>query len=537
MAFRTLFLLLFHGVVVSAIAQGLLLQDHQILGNESYNKSRSISLGQEGGYFVCGAFVDSIVIDDDTLVTFNTNAAYMTRLDSDLTVMWSRMVAENEVSMGSFYMTVAAASDPMGNIIVGLSYADELYFFDDTVGQPGGIGIELLKLDPEGDLIWSRHIPGLSLGQHGVASNSAGDIFLTGNDSNNVFLLKYDSAGDILWSRSAGGPNSADAGISVAVDVFSNAYVIGVLGQSNSIYFDSLHVPITGAYNISFIAKYDPAGIIQWVRYVYSTLFAHPSVFSASACDTDGNVLLAGWYEDSTLRFSNGYPSAGSQFGGWPQSFLTAFDSNGNRLWVTIPPSTDNGTDGALDVELFGSYAVVLNKFTGLVPSAGGNMDNYGFEDLRIQTFSLSGGLLSDLQVGGTMGEHGDQLLAADDKLLALGWTYSTPLHVGADEIGFPMQGRTFVIELAQDPNAVPQHARGGSVHVFPNPSSGTVTVSCEHQPTNAQLMVRDALGRLVMRQDVYDQHTTLTLPRRGMHMVELWEHGVRLAVQRVVVD
>ena len=121
--------------------------------------------------------------------------------------------------------------------------------------------------------------------------------------------------------------------------------------------------------------------------------------------------------------------------------------------------------------------------------------------------------------------------------MLALGCTFSHPLHVGEDEFDHPDQGNTFVIELAQDPNAVAQCVRAGLVRVFPNPTSGTITLSLEHVPIDGLFIVRDALGREVVRQHIHGHRTTLALSSSGVYMAELWEQGVRLTAQRVVVE
>jgi len=72
---------------------------------------------------------------------------------------------------------------------------------------------------------------------------------------------------------------------------------------------------------------------------------------------------------------------------------------------------------------------------------------------------------------------------------------------------------------------------------LYPNPASGSATLQLEHVPRNAQLMVRDALGREVQRQRVRSTTTTLSMERSGVYVVELWGNGERIATQRLVVQ
>ena len=72
-------------------------------------------------------------------------------------------------------------------------------------------------------------------------------------------------------------------------------------------------------------------------------------------------------------------------------------------------------------------------------------------------------------------------------------------------------------------------------MRVYPNPASTTATFELETVPPNAQVVLRDVLGREVQRQRVQDHYTTLNLAQAGVYMVELWSGGERLSAQRVL--
>ncbi|MCB9184291.1 MAG: T9SS type A sorting domain-containing protein [Flavobacteriales bacterium] len=77
----------------------------------------------------------------------------------------------------------------------------------------------------------------------------------------------------------------------------------------------------------------------------------------------------------------------------------------------------------------------------------------------------------------------------------------------------------------------------GPGVRVYPNPSIGSVTVQLETLPQDAQVVVRDALGREVQRQRLTDHYTTLSMTHSGVYMLEVWSAGERLSTQRLVVE
>ncbi|MBK9146670.1 MAG: T9SS type A sorting domain-containing protein [Flavobacteriales bacterium] len=85
------------------------------------------------------------------------------------------------------------------------------------------------------------------------------------------------------------------------------------------------------------------------------------------------------------------------------------------------------------------------------------------------------------------------------------------------------------------------QHARTEEqpMRLYPNPASGFVTVELERVPTAAMLVVRDALGRIVMEQGVNGYINTFSVHGlgEGMYNLELLQHGKRIDIQRVVVQ
>ncbi|MEO8590118.1 MAG: T9SS type A sorting domain-containing protein [Flavobacteriales bacterium] len=88
-------------------------------------------------------------------------------------------------------------------------------------------------------------------------------------------------------------------------------------------------------------------------------------------------------------------------------------------------------------------------------------------------------------------------------------------------------------ISTAAHTHAVPE----APMSVYPNPTSGACTVALEALPRNATLVVRDALGREVQRNNVTDHYTTLTMAHSGVYSVEVWDARGRMATERLVVE
>jgi hypothetical protein len=181
--------------------------------------------GPDGALYVAGVFNGVLIQGDDTLSTAFTDAIYVAKYNNDLSLAWIHTIAENRVAVGAYRSTVAVAGDGEGNLVLGISYTDVLYFFGDSVGYDSAEGIQVLKLDQYGDLIWSKSIEGELLGHRGVDLGSTGDVFLTGVSSGDVFTERLTSDGILLWRRIAGGPNRYDSGQVIAIDQFGSVQV------------------------------------------------------------------------------------------------------------------------------------------------------------------------------------------------------------------------------------------------------------------------------------------------------------------------
>ncbi|MBX2978521.1 MAG: T9SS type A sorting domain-containing protein [Flavobacteriales bacterium] len=76
------------------------------------------------------------------------------------------------------------------------------------------------------------------------------------------------------------------------------------------------------------------------------------------------------------------------------------------------------------------------------------------------------------------------------------------------------------------------------SLRVYPNPASTTATLELDVLPPHTQLVLRDALGREVLRQRVHAHTNVLNLQALpdGIYTLELREEHKRISVQRLAV-
>ena len=174
---------------------------------------------------------------------------------------------------------------------------------------------------------------------------------ITGRGLTDIFLAKYDNAGELLWVRYAGG-ESRDLATAVGVDTEGNVYITGYItgevvfgsSQTNDLNFISSN----GLADI-FIAKYNPEGILQWVRKEGGR---HDDQAFGLAIDRYNNIYISGYFTGSTNSTCNGVVSNGSV-----DLFLAKYDAAGNCIWV----------EGAGSVGLDKSLGVAVDTFGNVI--------------------------------------------------------------------------------------------------------------------------------------------------------------------------
>ncbi|MBO6765305.1 hypothetical protein [Maricaulis sp.] len=187
-----------------------------------------------------------------------------------------------------------------------------------------------------------------------TAAAADGGIFVVGKTTastdgqtlkgeQDLVLAKYDSAGNRVWSRVLGAADDAE-GASVAVDADGNVVVTGQvtggLGDTTDI-----------GGSDSFVAKYNAAGVEQWVQRFGGT---GDDKGTAVAVGDDGTIYVAG---KAASAFGN-QPHQG----GVSDGYLRAIGTDGQTLWTRRIGDTGDETVSAIAVADDGNILVASNE-------------------------------------------------------------------------------------------------------------------------------------------------------------------------------
>lgn len=140
-------------------------------------------------------------------------------------------------------------------------------------------------------------------------------LLFTGNSGFRLMAQRF------LWTA-AGGEVGNDAATSVVSGADGSVYVCGnIAGRA---VFSGLSIQGNGLFD-AFVAKYDPAGDLLWVK-----SFGGPGNDKANGITRSGNrIYFTGYFEDSASFAGSLLRSAGRS-----DLFAACLDENGQLLWV-----------------------------------------------------------------------------------------------------------------------------------------------------------------------------------------------------------
>jgi len=215
------------------------------------------------------------------------------------------------------------------------------------------------RLDPTGHLVYSTYLGGSGSDYGlGVATNNAGDAYVTGYTSSsnfptrnalqatygstvdeshgNAFVTALNPNGSILAYSTYLGGKGRDAGNSIAVDAAGVAYVTGVTSSPNFPLKNAVQSTYAGGDYDAFAAKLNPSG----GALLYST-FLGGSGYDAGdsiAIDSAGTAYVTGYTTSSNYLTQGAVQRA---YGSKPgksragDAFVAALTTSNNVLYST----------------------------------------------------------------------------------------------------------------------------------------------------------------------------------------------------------
>jgi len=284
------------------------------------------------------------------------------KLDSDGNLQWIKQINGNATNEGK-----AITTDTEGNIYTTGTFRGtaDLDFGTDVqnVTSEGLNDIFIQKLNPNGNLLWVKHMGGFNNEEvHAITTDADGNVYTTGSFNGttdfdpgpgvqsytptgyDIFIQKLDANGNFLWAKRMGGAEY-EHGVSIATDANSNVYTTGNFRGTVDFNPGSgiQQLTASGTKDI-FIQKLDANGNFLWVKQMGGT---GQDGGVAITADAGGNIYTTGFFSGE----ADFDPGAGVQnltSAGGSDIFIQKLDSEGNFLWAKQIGGSDS--DGGISI-------------------------------------------------------------------------------------------------------------------------------------------------------------------------------------------
>jgi hypothetical protein len=286
--------------LVKLNANGLI-QWQKCVGGSSWDEAWDVKQTQDGGYVMVGRAASS---DGDLTGTNGGTLDYwIVKLNTSGDILWSRTFGGSNEDTARKVMETNDGSF----IVVGEAYSSN----GDMVGQHGSGDYGVIKVDANGNLLWSKMLGGTSMDWAsdvaltpdggclviGCATSNNGDI-TNAKGNYDIWLVHLDVNGNLVYQKSLGGSDEDRAyGLTASPD--GNYLIAG------STYSNDGDISVNDGVLDFWVVKVDAAGNILWDTTVGGSLgeFCYAVVPTS-----DGGCFAAGatWSNDGDVTGQHG---------------------------------------------------------------------------------------------------------------------------------------------------------------------------------------------------------------------------------------
>lgn len=431
-------------------------------GGVSSDVATAVAVDNAGNVVVSGSFSQTADIGGSNLTSNGTTDAFLWKLDSAGTTVWSRGFGGSGIDEANGVDTLAN-----GDVVATGAFSETVDFDASpaaiqNLSSAGGTDAFVLRLTAAGDFAWVRQSGGTGADRgEDINVTPAGNITTTGSFSGTVdfnpgaatnnqtsvgsadgYIQQLTGTGTYRWAQRFGSAATADRGNDVTSDAAGNVYVTGVSNGD------------------VWIRRLSATGTTTWTRTVGGTATDIGESIDVSA---DGSILVAGSFR-STVNFGGGNRTAAGGSDGFllslnPQGVFTTVNTFGGTLDDSAVAAEREDADSYLFVGNFRSSVSFDVGTSTQSLTANGGSDAFlaraatiiGLDDGAVQLtaadlngfqFNFYGTTYTDLFVssnglitfgaGNSSGANTDLLLAPTEPTIAAFWE---DLRTGAADV------------------------------------------------------------------------------------------------------
>lgn len=347
------------------------LQWQKTYGGSADDRGSSIIQTLDGGYAILGySFSD----DGDVFNNAGLQDFWLAKLNTNGNILWQKSFGYQGADSG---ISVIQTND-QGYLITGIldvTASGGEGNSSRTANRHAGGDYWAIKLNPSGELIWSRYFGGnftdtpngiVETEDNGfiiVGSSDSDDTDISANiGTYDFWVIRISATGDLVWEKSFGGSQIDEARAIVKTD--DGNYLIA--GDTRS---DDIDVTSNKGAADLWLIKITPNGNLLWEKTIGGTNF---DVSRAMVKSQNSGFILSGSSRSNDIDVDENK--------GQNDAWILKVDTSGNLIWeTTIGGSNIDFSYGV--AELNDGSVIAVGDSTS---SDGDIIENKGFTDLLI---------------------------------------------------------------------------------------------------------------------------------------------------------
>ncbi len=489
-----------------------------------------------------------VLWNTDTIISQGNGSKdiFISKIDKDGNLIWFDLIGGEGDEL-----LIGFRSDSESNFLIFVENDEEFSYLGDDLQ----VGYNLLKIDVEGELIWSLNISGSTHNRHNsiypffreqISISCSNEILIGGSirtiddtnvildtiifgtdtifqylqvfdtlvignesfivDTNNVFVAKISSIGTLEWVRIFEHTRNIRIS-SIWADGDKDINVLGYY-QYEDLIINNDTLPIdTFGYSQKrnvILLKIKSDGTLKWVKKYFDDV-----VTTNLILDTEGNIIATGYFYQTTYYEQDTITSNGVQ-----DILIFKVDSLGNYLWGLN--AGNNATNQRCNLITNSNNEIFLSGDIGL---------SY---NTIINKYSPDGGLLYELEPEPGLNVHGGDLVYDNSGSLIHTGIYQgtfimsndtlTPATSGDwDQYILKFKGQTEVNDIVDCSDEITllneKLNEKLKFQIFPNPTAGMLNIVIPDLDVNKiELFIYDLQGRRMLYGNYMNQDKLISI-------------------------
>jgi hypothetical protein len=453
------------------------------------------------------------------------------------------------------------ACDTARNIYLAGNFSDSIRFDTFDLASEGGEDIFLLKLNPDGKVLWAKSAGGLSddyptamvvspagmLYTAGLlGKNATFDNRQAGEKTYNLFISLHTAGGELKWVKSFAAKRS-DYITSMVIDSTGSIYFGGYFERQ--LRLDEQHVIKANAASDAFVACLDSLGNMRWVRQ-----WGGPGNDRVSALHVQDSLLWVAGQCTAPMEIGT---TTVSPLNDEQNAVFTARCSLAGEVIQAYNNLSGMAVTADCVTGLKDGKSIVAGNFSDSLFLGNTVFKSYGNRDMFIAAYDSTGGLLWQKQIGSAAYDNLFDIVYHPWGYIIATGLYAAPLIFDRDTIGlsnnycdvfaasYDEEGRLQEINIMDGKSeAFPQaltHDKEGHVYIaglFRDTTTlrhSVLTSSGTEEIFLAKLYHCNKNKITFACDTVFFEGTELALETEGKYTAYDWEQGISTEAMYIV--